>query len=238
MVVQSGSEAVRNANRFSHNVPGMCLQYVRTWLEIPSGNPDAIAAWGNARHKHINGRDRDAQHPPKGAPVFWAGGHGHIALAVSDHMGRSTDTPCTGSVGTRDGNWWRVNWNKPYLGWTEDLNGILIPYLIGGGAEQWAKGAVYVNKLHRNQKDSDSVARLCYRLMHHSRIPKAQRPPVQVRSYGPEMAQAVRFWQRQVRPKLPGPSDGSQMSNEQANAIFGKNYQVIEKGTAKAKKKK
>lgn len=232
MVVQSGSEAVANANRFSRNAPGMCLMYTRTWLEIPGGTVDAITAWHNAKHKHIQGRDRDAQHPPKGAPVFWGGGsagHGHIALAVNDHMGRSTDTASTGAVGTRDGDWWRVNWGLPYLGWTEDLNGVLIPYLVNGGAGQWAQGDVYVAKLRRGQQDSDSVARLCYRLMHHARIPKQHRPPVQVRSYGPHIAQAMRYWQQKVHPKVQGPNDGSKLSNDQANLVFGDNYRVIEK---------
>ena len=230
MVVQSGREAVQNANRYSSCRVGMCLQYVRTWLEIPAGNPSAIAAWNAAKVKHVNGKDRDAQHPPKGAPVFWGGTrYGHIALAVNEDFGRSTDTTRSGQVSTREGDWWRLNWGMPYLGWTEDLNGVAIPYLRDGGADQWSSGAVYVAKLKRGQMDSDSCARLCYRLMHHSRIPKDKKPPRQVRGYGREIQQAVRFWQQQVRPKVKGPHDGSSLSNAQANLLFGDRYQVIEK---------
>jgi hypothetical protein len=232
MVVQSGSQAVANANRYTRNQPGMCLMYVHTWLDIGAGTPSAIAAWNAARHKHINGVHADAQHPPRGAPVFWAGGSrgfGHIALAVNDHTGRSTDTPSTGFVGTRDGNWWRVNWGLRYLGWTEDLNGVSIPYLAGGGVQQWASGEVYVKKLHKGQKNSDSVARLCYRLMHHSRIPAQNKPRHQNNDYGKDIEQAVRFWQRQVVPRIKGPDDGGKLSNDQANALFGDNYTVIEK---------
>lgn len=229
MVVQSGREAVANANRYKTNQPGMCLMYVRTWLGIPAGNPDAIAAWNSAKVKHVNGRDKDAQHPPKGAPVFWRNGHGHIALAVNNDYGRSTDTPSSGQVGTREGDWWRVNWRKDYLGWTEDLNGVQIPYLKGGGTDQWSSGKVYVEKLKRGQLDSDSVARLCYRLMRHTRIPKDKRPTHQARSYNKEIARAVRFWQTQVRPKSKGPRDGSSLSNDQANLLFGDRYEVIEK---------
>lgn len=229
MVVQTGKEAVANANRYKTNTPGMCLMYVRTWLEIPAGNPDAIAAWNSAKRKHVNGKDKDAQHPPKGAPVFWRNGHGHIALAVNEDHGRSTDTFTTGHVSTADGDWWRIHWGKDFLGWTEDLNGVTIPYLVNGGADQWAGGDVYVAKLVKGQRDSDSVARLCYRLRNHKRIPKAQRPPHQVRGYNREVTQAVRFWQTQVRPKVDGPKDGSALSNAQANLIFGDRYEVHEK---------
>jgi hypothetical protein len=230
MVVQSGNDAVANANKYKTNRVGMCLQYVRTWLEIPAGNPSAIAAWNAAKRKHVNGRDKDAQSPPRGAPVFWGGGkYGHIALAVNNDLGRSTDTTRAGQVSTQNGNWWRVNWNKPYLGWTEDLNGVDIPYLRNGGASQWSEGLVLVSKLHRDQKNSDSVARLCYRLMKAKRIPKDKKPPAQVRGYGPKIQQAVKYWQNEVAPKVPGPKDGKSLSNAQANRLFGRRYDVREK---------
>lgn len=230
MVARTGAEAVARANQYRTNRVGMCLQYVRTWLDIPAGNPDAITAWNRAQHKHVNGRDRDAQDPPRGAPVFWGGGtHGHIALAVDNDHGRSTDTTRAGQVSTQPGDWWRINWHKPYLGWTEDLNGVDIPYLRDRGPSEWASGPVYVVKLHREQQNSDSVARLCYRLMHHTRIPKDKRPPRQVNGYGPNIARAVRHWQTEVRPKVPGPKDGKSLSNAQANVLFGKHYNVKEK---------
>lgn len=230
MVCTSGDKAVTNANRFTTNRVGMCLQYTRTWLEIPSANPDAIAAWNTAKRKHVNGRDKDAQSPPRGAPVFWAGGssgHGHIALAVSNSFGRSTDTKSSGKVSTADGDWWRLTWGLRYLGWTEDLNGVDIPYLRAGGVEQWRGGAVYVGKLSQGQQNSDSVSRLCWRLMHHRKLPKDKRPPRQSDDYGKQLQQAARYWQRQVRPELDGPKDGKSWSNRQAEAIFGARYTVI-----------
>jgi hypothetical protein len=99
----------------------------------------------------------------------------------------------------------------------------------GAPAHPMASGTVYVEKLRRGQLDSDSVARLCYRLRHHSKVPKNVAPPKQVRSYGKEVAEAVRYWQRQVRPKLDGPDNGESMSNAQANALFGRNYKVVKK---------
>src|SRR5262245_57963853 len=102
MVVQSGDAAVQNANSYAHCDPGMCLKYVRTWLEIPSRESSALEAWNAAEHKHAG-----SQKPPRGAPVFWGGGSqgfGHIALATDNDNGRSTDTPSSGLVNTREGN--------------------------------------------------------------------------------------------------------------------------------------
>lgn len=92
-----------------------------------------------------------------------------------------------------------------------------------------ASGTVYVEKLRKGQLDSESVARLCYRLRHHRKLTKAVKPPKQSSSYRRELVEAVRFYQRQVRPKLPGPDDGESLSNAQAEALFGRNYKVVKK---------
>src|SRR5262245_16736555 len=128
MVVQTANDAVDNANSYSTCEIGMCLKYVRTWLEIPSLASDAIGAWNAAKNKHPNDRK-----PPRGAPLFWksgsgGSGHGHIALCKGDTM-RTTDKPSNGRVDNDDGTWPRVKWGQTYLGWSEDLNGIMIPYL-------------------------------------------------------------------------------------------------------------
>lgn len=232
MVAQTAREAVDRANRSSSNSAGMCLMYVRTWLDIPAREGDAIAAWNTAQHKHAVGRDRDALSPPRGAPVFWRGGsagHGHIALAVSNTFARSTDTTTTGHVTTALLNWWRVNWGLTYLGWTEDVNGVAIPYLRNGGELQWAHGDVYVEKLHRGQRDSDSVSRLCYRLRHHKHIPREYKPRVQSDSYDAQLVKASRYWQTKLRANVSGPKTGTSWSNVQTNLIFGDRYDVIEK---------
>lgn len=229
MVAQSGNDAVATANRYHTNTPGMCLMYVRTWLDIPAKEPDAIAAWNGAKHKHVNGKDADAQKPPRGAPVFWRNGHGHIALAVNNDNGRSTDTTTTGKVSTQDGDWWRLHWGKDYLGWTEDLNGVDIPYLKGGGRDQFAGGPVWVDKLVAKQRDSDSVARLRHVLLAHPDIPANVDPAPHGDDYGGWMVRASRYWQTKVRPKVAGPKDGKSWSNAQAEAIFGKGYTVHKK---------
>jgi hypothetical protein len=231
MVVQNADKAVQNANSYSHCDPGYCLKYVRTWLEIGSRDPDAATAWRNAHHKHAGDR-----HPPRGAPIFWTGGssgHGHIALAKGDVM-RSTDVPAMGVVGNDDGSHPHDVWGLTYVGWAEDLNGVDIPYLAGGGssASPWAAGAVYVEKLHHKQQDSDSVARLSYRLIHHPKMPASHRPPHLVHNYSQEIVEAVRYWQRNIAQGGAGaahpPRDGSSVSNPQANALFGDSYTVYE----------
>lgn len=223
MVVSSAQQAIGNADAQHTCEPGYCLQNVRQWLGIPALEGDAAGAWRNAIGKHP-----DDKHPPKGAPVFWTGGssgHGHIALVRGSNM-RTTDKP-TGQVGNDDGRYPRDAWGLTYVGWSEGFNGVRIPYL----GDPWqASGDVYVEKLKHGQQDSDSVARLCYRLIHHPDMPGSHRPPQQVRAYGDEILEAVRYWQRNIMaPDTPGPTDGSAMSNPQANRLFGDAYTVHEK---------
>jgi hypothetical protein len=239
MVVQSAQQAKANASAYGSNIPGMCLKYVRTWLEIPALHIDAIGAWNGADHRHPGDRS-----PLGGAPCFWRGGssgHGHIELTFGSEKARGTDMPSTGQVTTQDIEWVERNWHMTYLGWTEDLNGVWIPYLRDGGSgggqgggdqgqSAYVGGKVYVNKLKFHTQDSDSVGRLCYRLRHHQKMPGTHVPPNQVKNYSQEIVEAVRYWQRNIAPNdTNGPTDGESMSNQQANRLFGENYTVIEK---------
>lgn len=225
MTASNADEAVANSLRFSSCVPGKCLMYVRTWLEIGSRDASAAEAWRDAGRKHEG--DRTA---PRGAPVFWAGGsrgYGHIALSLGRGLIRTTDVP-TGRVGVVSLSYVEKYWGQRYMGWTEDLNGVVIPWLaeLGKAQSQWSHGDVYVDKLHHGQKDSDSVARLSYRLKHHLKIPNNHRPKRIYQHYNDDVQDAVRFWQRNLRPNVRGPSDGSRVSNRQAEVLFGKNYRV------------
>lgn len=232
MVVQSADAAIANANAYTSCDPGMCLKYVRTWLEIPSMYGSAAEAWAAAEHRHKGDRE-----PPRGAPLFWTGGskgYGHIALALATSM-RSTDVPATGKVGNDDGSFPRTQWGHTYAGWAEDVNGILIPYLTGGAAaaDDWrASGDVYVDKLHQGQHDSDSVARLRWRLDNHPDLQGSGHRPGYGNDYGQQVVEAVRYWQRNIAgggAGINGPTDGTSMSNPQANSLFGDTYTVHEK---------
>lgn len=223
MVVSSAQAAIDNANAAKTCDPGYCLKYVRTWLGIGSREADAADAWATAI-----GRHKGDKSPPKGAPIFWTGGtngHGHIAITKTDKM-RSTDIPSSGKVGDNDGRWPREQWGLTYVGWAEGFNGVRIPWL---GDSPWASGDVYVAKLKQHQQDSDSVRRLCYRLMKHKSMPSSHRPPHLVGNYSTEIVEAVRYWQRNIAPDVNGPSDGTSMSNPQSNTLFGDAYNVIEK---------
>lgn len=227
MVVQTAQQAINNANGYTSCDPAMCLMYVRTWLQIASREATAYDAWTKAKVKHPGDKN-----PPDGAPVFWksaptGSGAGHIALVRKTDM-RTTDKPSSGIVGNDPGTWPREQWGQTYLGWAEDLNGVDIPYL----KEQpdWrASGKVYVEKLHRGQKDSDSVARLRYRLQHHAKMP-ADKKPGYGGGYGEKVIIAVEYWLNHIdgQQGKGGPKDGSQLNNGPANRLFGDNYEVIE----------
>lgn len=104
---------------------GMCLRDVRIQYGIPSGSPNAIAAWKAAGNR----RQHTWYDAPAGVPVFWSGGStgaGHIAIA--DGLGN-----CWSSDIRRAGKFDLVplaeihnKWGLKYLGWTEVLNGVLV----------------------------------------------------------------------------------------------------------------
>jgi len=130
MVATSPGEALGHAHDNTTCDTGMCLKYVRTWWEVASLYGSAIEAWNGARHKHPGDRK-----PPNGAPLFYRGGnYGHIVIADINHQGmRSTDCHSSRQVSDDDIGWTERTWGYEYLGWTEDLNGVLLP--LGEGDE-------------------------------------------------------------------------------------------------------
>ena len=224
MVANSGSEAIGNARRYQSCKVGYCLQYVRTWLEIGSRDPSAISAWSNAGGKHQGDRT-----PPLGAPVFYSGGrYGHIVIAGGlvngTQMIRSTDVSSSGHVSSVDIGWCERNWGYRLLGWTETLNGVHIPWLADGGRAggPWESGTVYVERLHEGITDSDSVRRLRSRL--DEEVPKDFKPGAGG-AYGDAVVKAVKWWQRNVAG-IPD-AKGENMSNNQADRLFGEAYRVV-----------
>jgi hypothetical protein len=230
MVAQSAQQAKTNAARFTACEVGKCLMYTRTWLDIPSRDFSAADAWHNIPDEFKHPGDRN---PPNGAPVFWLGGSqgfGHIGLSWNTGRNnfRGTDMESAGRVSTQPLSWVDVHWtSQTYAGWGEMLNGVLIPYL-SKPADWRGSGLVFVEKLEAGQQQSDSVARLRYRLDNHPDMPGTHKPG-KGSGYGPEVVDAVRYWQRNIMPKgVAGPVDGSEVDNWQANRLFGDNYQVVE----------
>ena len=227
MVAQTANEAINNANRYGTCTIGRCLQYSRTWLEIDPRYPSATVAWNEANVRHTD------RNPKDGAPVFWTGGshgYGHIALHTRNGRIRSTDVLSGGLVSTVTLSWFDTHWpGLKYVGWTEDVNGITIPYLKGDGTDWRATGDVYVAKLHQGVTDSDSVARLRWRLTNHDKMPD-NRKPGYGSTYGDKTVTAVRYWIENIDGKHGegGPLDGTQVNNKPANRLFGPQYNVIE----------
>lgn len=126
MTATGPDEAVTNGRAVTRYDQGMCQKYVRgpCW-EVPSLYGSAIEAWNGAKHKHPGDRN-----PPKGAPTYYRGGqYGHAVLSVGGGRIRSTD--CTTSTYVNDAalSWPETAWGYTYLGWTEDINGVMCPGL-------------------------------------------------------------------------------------------------------------
>lgn len=106
---------------------GYCLQFVRTLVGAPGGQYDAMTGWNQAHLKHHGDGN-----PPAGVPVWWGGGHGHVAFYVGGGKIVSTDLPTMGRVGLVNLSTPSKLWGKPYLGWTGDLNGVVLKRDRGG----------------------------------------------------------------------------------------------------------
>lgn len=109
---------------------GYCARWTREQYGIaPSGDVDgdgdvdAVDAWERATLRHTD------RNPPPGVPVYWSGGrngHGHLAMSWPGGMIRGTDSPIRGRIGTVTLGYPEKDWGLRYLGWSEDLNGVLI----------------------------------------------------------------------------------------------------------------
>lgn len=134
MTAASGQQALANGRQVKSGYSGMCQKYVRDpcW-RVPSLYGSAIEAWNGARHKHPGDRT-----PPLGAPCYFRGGnYGHAVISAGGGQVqiRSTDCTSAGDISEVALNWVEVHWGYEYLGWTEDLNGVLLPL---GGDEDMA----------------------------------------------------------------------------------------------------
>lgn len=123
-----------NAEATHTNAPGYCLQWSRERAAIAALYPDAATAWRNAKRRH-----HGATNPPRGAMVYWTGGskgYGHIAVSVGGGRVRSTDAGGAGKVATVDIGWPGRAWGMPYAGWADNVNGVTIPNVGGGGGQE------------------------------------------------------------------------------------------------------
>jgi hypothetical protein len=123
MTASSPQQAVANGRAVKKYDQGMCQKYVRDpcW-RVGSLYGSAIEAWNGARYKHAGDRN-----PPAGAPTYYSGGqYGHAVISVGGGRIRSTDCTTSGNVNDADLSWPEKNWGYKYLGWTQDINGVLV----------------------------------------------------------------------------------------------------------------
>lgn len=103
---------------------GLCLQFTRLVFGVPALYATAYKAYLGAEHKHPGDTN-----PPYGVPVFWAphdpGGAGHVAPSLGNGLVRTTNS-ATQTVYTVAISKITSAWGMPYLGWTEDLNGVRV----------------------------------------------------------------------------------------------------------------
>lgn len=127
-------QAAQRAEASSTNEPEHCQEWTRTMFGAPSvgdydgdGRADAEDGWKSepAAHKHPGDRK-----PPRGVPVSYLGGSkddGHRAVSLGGGLIRSTDAGGWGKVATVPLDWPERHWGLAYAGWSDTIDGQLIP---------------------------------------------------------------------------------------------------------------
>lgn len=120
-------EALELASGITTGYGGRCLEFVRTCYGIGPRYDWAITAWNAAATQHST---TTTQGIPVGAPVFFAPHitrFGHVAIYVGEGLMRTTNS-VTRRIHTDPVVRWE-GWGYRFLGWTEDLNDVVIPGL-------------------------------------------------------------------------------------------------------------
>lgn len=131
-MVYNREEAAKRAEKSTTNIKGYCQKWTREIFGAPSvgdvdrdGDADAVDGWKSEKKRHEGDRN-----PPRGTPVSYSGGKngfGHRAVSLGNGKIRSTDAGGDGKVATVDLDWPERKWGMKYLGWSEDISGIVIP---------------------------------------------------------------------------------------------------------------
>lgn len=130
---QALAAALTESTRPSRNWIGLCMMFTRMMYGVGAvgdydgdGDADAVDGWKSAHRKH---RTTDPHQIPRGVPVFWSGGrsgYGHAAISVGGGQMWTTDLIRTGKVDLAPISGVRRVWGLELLGWTEDLNGVVV----------------------------------------------------------------------------------------------------------------
>lgn len=139
--MRSVTEAIRWASVPRPGFGGMCLSHVRQTWGIPAKYSNAITAWNRNTRK----RREHWSKAPLGASLFWGphgSPHGHIATIVKTGRNARISTTDSKSRTTRiysAGTFERVGYT--YLGWSDEVNGVVHPVGSGASRPSTAKAA-------------------------------------------------------------------------------------------------
>lgn len=163
----NATQVVARARLFTTYRVGYCANYAANCVTNGAmGVPITSAkdAWYKARYKHTTGT------PPLGAMVYWNNGtYGHIAVSVGNWRVRSTDYPSLGRVGEASTSTIQSHFGMAagrYLGWSQDLAGLIIAGVPGTAPAPTAPGTkavdltavIYAHNLRPGYRNAD-VAR-------------------------------------------------------------------------------
>jgi len=212
----------------SHNPSGsgMCAQHSWHSLGGDYGNPPA---WGcknaNAVYDKVKASGRYwTTEPPRGALVLWKyGNNGHAAISYGSGKIATTDpTNKPGKTGVEPLSYPK-KWGAGSYIWTDQYNGVRFSVASSG------PGNVYVSKLVKGQKDSDSVSRL-QATLNGVKLSGGSNLPI-TGNYGDQTANEVMLWQTQ-KATDKSVINGSLVTAAQAEELFaGTGNKVIDDTT-------
>lgn len=130
-MVNTPSQAIIKANSIKVGYSGMCLAFVQDCYNAKAVEPSALQCWNNSRHKHVLTNLGQLGTVPAGAPLFMTDGnpYGHVALYLGGGLMRTTNS-ATGRIHTDPVSLWVNSYGYRLQGWTEDIEGQLIPGLV------------------------------------------------------------------------------------------------------------
>ena len=111
----------------------LCLALTRTGRGISPRYASALQAWNEADVRHSLTSTSNFSKVPLGAPIFYRSAtYGHIVtfagVGNSGPLCYTNDVAGRGKVSLVSPLWFISHWGQPILGWTEDLNGVKIPF--------------------------------------------------------------------------------------------------------------
>jgi hypothetical protein len=136
------TEAIRWASAPRRRFGGMCLSHVRQTWGVGPRYSNAITAW----RRNTRQRREHWSKAPLGASLFWGphgSPHGHIATVVKTGPDARIATTDSRSPTTRiysAATFERVGY--VYLGWSDEVNGVVHPVGTGRPVAQKAKAGV------------------------------------------------------------------------------------------------